>query len=107
MQLLYSQHEAGKIIFALDLYLRKKAKKPGFVRAKIKGELRPASRSGVGDERPEWMQVQDGGEVIAKTHEVPEGAHDYSESVTRLTVGLGDAQLAGNGVSLVDEFLLE
>jgi hypothetical protein len=53
------------------------------------------------------MQVQDGGVVIAKPHEVPEGPHDYAEFVTRLTVGLGDAQLAGNGVSFVDEFLLE
>jgi hypothetical protein len=43
------------------------------------------------------MQVRDGGEVIAKVHEVPEGAHDYTEFVTRLTVGLGDAQLASTG----------
>ena len=107
MQRLYSQHEAGKIIFALDLYLGKKAKKPGFVRAKVEGEFRPAPRFGVGDERPDRMQVKDGDEVIAKAHEVPEGAHDYSEFVTRLTVGLGDAQLASNRVSFVDDFLLE
>lgn len=107
LQRLYSQHEAREEIFALDLYLRKKAKKPGFVRAKIEGEFRAASRFGVGDERPDRMQVQDGGGIIAKTHEVPEGAHDYSEFVTRLTVGLGDAQLAGDSLSFADDFLLE
>ena len=107
MQRLHLQHEAREKIFAVNLYLRKKAKRPGFVRAKIEGEFGAAARFGVGDERPDGMQVQDGGEVIAKPHEVPEGPHDYAEFVTRLTVGLGDAQLAGNGVSFVDEFLLE
>ena len=53
------------------------------------------------------MQVQDRGEVIAKPYEVREGPHDYAEFVTRLTVKLGDAQLAGDGDSFVDEFLLE
>ena len=107
MQRLHSQHEPREKIFALNLYLRKKAKKPCPVRAKVEGEFRAAARFGVGDERPDGMQVQDGGEVIAKPHEVPEGPHDYPEFVTRLTVGLGDAQLAGNGVSFMDEFLLK
>jgi hypothetical protein len=49
LQRLYSQHEPREKIFALNLYLRKKAKKSGFVRAKIEGEFRPAPRFGVGD----------------------------------------------------------
>jgi hypothetical protein len=49
LQRLHSQHEPRKKIFALNLYLRKKAKKPGFVRAKVKGEFRAAPRFGVGD----------------------------------------------------------
>jgi hypothetical protein len=107
LQRLYSQHEAREKIFALNLYLRKEAKKPGFVRTKIEGKFRAAPRFGVGDERSHRMQVQDGGGVIAKPHEVPEGAHDYSEFVTWLTVGLGDTQLAGDGVSFVDDLLFE
>jgi len=49
LERLYSQHEPREKIFALNLYLRKKAKKSGFVRAKIEGEFRPAPRFGVGD----------------------------------------------------------
>lgn len=106
-QRLHSQHEAREKIFALNLYLRKKAKKPSFVRAKVEGEFRAAPRFRVGDERPDGMQVQDRGEVIAKAHEVAEGPHDYAEFLTRLTVRLGDAQLAGNGIAFVDDVLLE
>ena len=107
MQRLHSQHEPRKKIFAVNLYLRKKAKKPRPVRAKVEGEFRAPARFGVSDERPDGMQVQDGGEIIAKAHEVSEGPHDYPELVTRLTVGLGDAQPAGHGVSFVDKLLLE
>ena len=104
---MHSQHEARKKIFALNLYLRKKAKKPSLVRAKVEGEFRTAPRFRVGDERPSGMQVQDRGEVIAKPYEVREGPHDYAEFVTRLTIELGDAQLAGDSDSFVDEFFLE
>ena len=55
---MHSQHEAREKIFALNLYLRKKAKKPSFVRAKVKGEFRTAPRFRVGDGRPGGMQVQ-------------------------------------------------
>ena len=74
---MHSQHEAREKIFALNLYLRKKAKKPRPVRAKIEGEFRAAARFGVSDKRPDGMQVQDAGEVIAKAHEMSEGSHDY------------------------------
>jgi hypothetical protein len=40
-----------------------------------------------GDERPDGMQVQDGGEVIAKAHEVPEGPYDYPEFARELRTG--------------------
>ena len=107
LQRLHSQHEAREKILALNLYLRKKAKKPGFVRAKVEGELRTAPRLRVGDERPGGMQVQDRGEVIAKAHEVAEGPHDDAEFLARLAVRLGDAQLAGHGIAFVDDVLLE
>jgi hypothetical protein len=107
LQRLYSQHEAREKIFAFNLYLSKEAKKPGLIRAKVEREFRTAARFGVGDKRPDGMQVQDGGEVIAKTDKVPEGPHDYAEFVTRLTVRLGDTQPAGNGLSFVDDLLLE
>jgi hypothetical protein len=101
------KHEAREEIFALNLYLRKKAKKPGSLRAKVEGEFRTAPRFRVGDERPGGMQVQDRREVIAKAHEVAEGSHDYAEFLTRLAVRLGDAQLAGNGIAFADDVLLE
>ena len=107
LQRMHSQHEAREKIFALNLYLRKKAKKPSFVRAKVEGEFRTAPRFRVGDGRPGGMQVQDRDELIAKAHEVAEGPHDYAEFPTRLAVRLGDAQLAGNGIALVDDVLLE
>jgi hypothetical protein len=101
------KHEAREKILALNLYLRKKAKKPGFVRAKVEGKFRTATRIRVGDERPRGMQVEDRGEIIAKAHEVAEGPHDHAEFLTRLAVRLGDAQLAGNGIALADDVLLE
>src|SRR6188472_2994237 len=107
LQRMHSQHEAREKIFALNLYLRKKAKKPSFVRAKVEGEFRTAPRFRVGDGRPGGMQVQDRDELIAKAHEVAEGPHDYAEFLTRLAVRLGDAQLAGNGIAFVDDVLLE
>src|SRR5436190_3269283 len=107
LQRMHSQHEAREKIFALNLYLRKKAKKPSFVRAKVEGEFRTAPRFRVGDGRPGGMQVQDRDEIIAKAHEVAEGPHDYAEFPTRLAVRLGDAQLAGNGIAFVDDILLE
>ena len=67
---MHSQHEPREKIFVLNLYLRKKANKPGFVRAKVEAEFRAVARFGVGDERPDGMQVQDRGEVIAKPYEV-------------------------------------
>ena len=67
---MHSQHEAREKIFAVNLYLRKKANKASFVRAKVEGEFRAAARFGVGDGRPDGMQVQDRGELIAKAHEV-------------------------------------
>jgi hypothetical protein len=107
LQRLHSQHEAREKIFALNLYLRKKAKMPGFVRAKVEEEFRTAARFGIGNQRTDRMQMQDRGEVVAKAHEVPKRAHYYCEFVTRLTIGLGDAQLAGNSLSFVDEFFVE
>src|SRR5215475_12663007 len=100
---LHSQHEAREKIFALNLYLRKKPKKPRSVRAKVEGEFRTAPRFRVGDGRPGGMQVQDRDEIIAKAHEVAEGPHDYAEFPTRLAVRLGDAQLAGNGIAFADD----
>jgi hypothetical protein len=47
LQRLHSQHEAREKIFVLNLYLRKKAKNPGFVRAKVEGEFRAALISGI------------------------------------------------------------
>lgn len=101
------KHEAREEVFALNFYLRKKAKQPGLVRAKVEGEFRTAPRLGVGDERPGGMQVQDRGEVTAKAHKVAEGPHDDAEFLTRLAAGLGDAQLAGNGIAFADDVLLE
>ena len=107
LQRLHSQHEAREKILALYLYLRKKAKKPSFVRAKVEGEFRTAPRLRVGDGRPGGMQVQDRDELIAKAHEVAEGPHDDAEFLARLAVRLGDAQLAGHGIAFVDDVLLE
>ena len=101
------KHEAREKILALNLYLRKKAKEPCLVRAKVEGEFRTAPRIGVGYERPGGMQMQDRGEVIAKAHEVAEGSHDDAEFLTRLAVRLRDAQLAGNGIAFLDDLLLE
>jgi len=53
------------------------------------------------------MEVQDRGEVIAKAHEVAECPHNYAEFPARLAVWSGDTQLAGNGVALADDVLLE
>src|SRR6516165_5289038 len=72
-QRMHSQHEAREKIFALNLYLRKKANKPSFVRAKVEGEFRTTPRFRVGDGRPGGRQVQDRDELIAKAHEVAEG----------------------------------
>jgi len=82
LQRLHSQHEAREKIFALNLYLRKKAKKPSFVRAKVEGEFRTASRFRVGDGRPGGMQVQDRDELIAKADQAlyegkKNGRHRY------------------------------
>src|SRR5215468_4611833 len=107
LQRMHSQHEAREKIFALNLYLRKKANKPSFFRAKVEGEFRTTPRFRVGDGRPGGMQVQDRDELIAKAREVAEGPHDYAEFPTRLAVRLGDAQLAGNGIAFVDDVLLE
>ena len=85
------KHEAREVVFALDPHLRKKPKQTGLLRPKVKREFRTAARFQVGDERPGGMQVQDGGEVIAKAHEVAEGPHDDAELLTRLAVRLGDA----------------
>ena len=107
LQRMHSHHEAREKIFAVNPYLRKKANKPSFVRAKVEGEFRTTPCFRVGDGRPGGMQVQDRDELIAKAHEVAEGPHDYSEFPTRLAVRLGDAQLAGNGIAFVDDVLLE
>src|SRR5215470_12126782 len=65
LQRMHSQHEAREKIFAVNLYLRKKANKPSFVRAKVEGEFRTTPRFRVGDGRPGGMQVQDRDELIA------------------------------------------
>ena len=101
------KHEAREEIFAVNPYLRKKAEKPGLLRAKVEGEFRTTPRFRVRDQRPGGMQVQDRGEVVAKAHEVTKGPHDYAEFLTRLAVRPGDTQLAGDGVALADNVLLE
>ncbi len=68
---MHSQHEAREKIFAVNLYLRKKANKPSLVRAKVEGEFRTAPRFRVGDGRPGGMQVQDRDELIAKPAKWP------------------------------------
>jgi hypothetical protein len=104
---LHSQHEPREKIFAVNLYLCKKAKNAGCVRAKAEGKFGAAARLSICDERTDRMQVQDAAEVIAKTDEMPERAHNDLKFVTWLTIGLGDAQLASNSIPFADQLFLE
>ena len=42
---MHSQHEPREKIFVLNLYLRKKANKPSFVRAKVESGVQDRSRA--------------------------------------------------------------
>jgi hypothetical protein len=101
------EQETREKIFAVNSYLREKTKQSGFVRAKVERQFRAAARLLVGNERSDRMQMEDGREVVAETHEVPKRAHYDAEFITRLTIGLGDAQLAGNRFFFVDRFVFK
>ena len=94
---MHSQHEAREKIFVLNLYLRKKANKPSFVRAKVEGSSGPLRASGSVMGGPVGCRCRTVTNSSPKPTKCAEGPHDYAEFLTRLAVRLGDAQLAGNG----------